>query len=66
MYPKMSRCLSIAKIALLLSVLFINSTLLSFSSHILQNMPLASHVIFYKESLIYNIHATGQKQISIL
>lgn len=61
----MSRCLSIAKIALLLNVLFINSILLSFSSRILQNMPQASRD-FYKESLIYNICASGRKQISIL
>lgn len=63
--PKMSRCLLIAKIALLLNVLFINS-ILSFSSCILQNVPQASSVIFYNESLIYNVCASGWKQIMIL
>lgn len=65
LYPKMSRCLLSAKTALLLNVLFINS-ILSFSSCILQNVPQASSVIFYKESLIYNVCASGWKQIMIL
>lgn len=46
----MSRCLSIAKFALLLNVLFINS-ILSFSSCILQNVPQASYVIFIRKVL---------------
>lgn len=61
----MSRCVSVAKIALLSNVLFINSISLSFSISVLQNMPQASRD-FYKGSLIYSIRASGQKQISIL
>lgn len=63
LYPQMSRYLSIAKIALLLNVLFVNDVF--FQLHFTKYATSIS-CDFYKETIIYNILASGQKQIAIL